>query len=684
MQHPRRSRRAVTGIAGAAALTLIWSLGLTAPATAAIPDPPYRFDFQPAGAPLGAGFVEVTRATAYTPERGYGIVTDSVSNMLDRNRGGTDPVGGDFIAYFNGSYQFLADIPNGEYDVEVIVGELGGSATTNVAIEGVALGTINASGAITRREFPGVVVADGQFTLGISGRTGHLSGLVITSVIEGPTGLRATDISVEGATGTVDLAWAAIDQATSYRIFRDAGTGPVQIGETDQPTFSDDAVAFAQTYTYTVAGVTANGIQTRDSAPLTVSVFDQDVPPPVTPGTPTVASYAGDTATITWSAVEGADSYRVERALRPTGPWSVATETTGTTWTDLDAPAIRSVSYRIVAVNRGGFSAPSGVVSSEIRTHLVRQAEYLDRAPLAVTTDGGVYVGWRMLGLDPDTIGFRVYRDAERLTDETLTGSTNLLDADGAATSTYRVSQVLDGVETWATDEFSPWTTNHLDIPLDKPADGVTPTGQAYSYHANDLAVADLNGDGVLDYVVKWEPSNARDNSQNGYTGNVFLDGYTLSGERLWRIDLGRNIRAGAHYTQMMVYDLDGDGKAELVVKTADATVDAAGPVIGNPDADHRNSSGYVLTGPEFLTVFNGETGVAVDTIDYIPARGNVGSWGDTYGNRVDRFLAGIAYLDGETPSVVFSRPLSVPARAPGSLGSRPLRCVVLTRPVRT
>src|SRR4029079_10686162 len=128
------------------------------------------------------------------------------------------------------------------------------------------------------------------------------------------------------------------------------------------------------------------------------------------------------------------------------------------------------------------------------------------------------------------------------------------------------------------------------------------------------------------------------------------------NGTRLWRIDLGRNIRAGAHYTQFQVFDYDGDGKAEVVMKTADGTRDGAGTVIGSSSADYRNSSGYILTGPEYLTVFNGQTGAAMATTSYVPARGTVSSWGDSYGNRVDRFLAGTAYLDGSRPSLLMAR----------------------------
>ena len=148
--------------------------------------------------------------------------------------------------------------------------------------------------------------------------------------------------------------------------------------------------------------------------------------------------------------------------------------------------------------------------------------------------------------------------------------------------------------------------------------------------------------------VLKWDPSNSKDNSQSGYTGNVFVDAYKLNGTRLWRIDLGRNIRAGAHYTQFQVYDYDGDGKAEVAMKTADGTKDGAGTVIGSSSADYRNS---VRLRPDRPRVpdrcSTGRPARRMSTVDYVPARGTVSAWGDSYGNRVDRFLAGTAYLDG-------------------------------------
>jgi hypothetical protein len=283
--------------------------------------------------------------------------------------------------------------------------------------------------------------------------------------------------------------------------------------------------------------------------------------------------------------------------------------------------------------------------------------ENLDRAPVAVLTDQGVALGWRMLGLDKDSVGFHVIRDGVQITDEPIRNTTTYVDAAGTADSKYVIKTVGNGNgQDKLTAEFTPLAQNYLPIKLDKPADGGSKDGKPYTYSANDSSVADLDGDGTYEIIQLWNPSNAQDNSKSGYTGNVYVDAYRMDGTKLWRIDLGRNIRAGAHYTQMLAYDFDGDGKAEVAFKTADGTTDAAGTVIGDPAADYRNSAGYVLAGPEFLTVFNGASGTIMDTVPYDPPRGTVSAWGDSYGNRVDRFLAGVAYLDGEHPSMMFSR----------------------------
>ncbi|MFJ8000812.1 rhamnogalacturonan lyase [Streptomyces sp. NPDC096310] len=276
--------------------------------------------------------------------------------------------------------------------------------------------------------------------------------------------------------------------------------------------------------------------------------------------------------------------------------------------------------------------------------------ERLDRGLVSVHTGNDNLVSWRWLATDADNVTFNLYRGALKVNTEPIT-TTNYLHKDAPNSADYTVRAVVNGTEQAASPSATQFRPGYLDVPISVP-----PGGSDYTYEANDASVGDLDGDGDLDIVLKWQPTNAKDNSQSGVTGNTIVDGYTLQGQRLWRIDLGRNIRSGAHYTQFQVFDYDGDGKAEVAMKTADGTVDGTGKVIGSASADHRNSSGYVLAGPEYLTVFNGQTGAVRSTVDYVPPRGTVSSWGDSYGNRVDRFLAGTAYLDGATPSLIMAR----------------------------
>ncbi|WP_100406305.1 rhamnogalacturonan lyase [Bacillus solitudinis] len=389
------------------------------------------------------------------------------------------------------------------------------------------------------------------------------------------------------------------------------------------------------------------------------------------------------------------------------------------------------------------------------------QLEYLNRGLVAVSTSEGVYLSWRLLASEvtgyseTGLVGtdFYVYRN--NLLIATVKDSTNYLDDAGKATCKYSVAAVVNEQEMSRSDDVTPWEKGYYDIPLQKPADGVTPSGEVYTYSANDMSVGDVDGDGEYEFFVKWDPSNSKDVSQKGYTGNVFLDCYKLEGTLLYRIDLGVNIRAGAHYTQFMVFDFDGDGKAELMMKTAPGTrtllFDKEGSMVTErfvtlPEKDRRagyshsddyrmssedyyhylvqtfmgwhqheevlnghwpssleecfgiekqyhypllledakklatyfidvyapNRSkkndlrtfeGFILEGPEFLTVFEGSTGKELETIHYKPGRFDDGlMWGDYAmpriepGNRVDRFLAGVAYLDGEKPYAIFAR----------------------------
>ncbi|MCG5219381.1 rhamnogalacturonan lyase family protein [Streptosporangium soli] len=290
---------------------------------------------------------------------------------------------------------------------------------------------------------------------------------------------------------------------------------------------------------------------------------------------------------------------------------------------------------------------PTPTPTSTVIPAGAKQAEDLNRGLISVRSGSGNLVSWRLLGTDPSGVSFNLYRGTTKVNSSPITGSTNHFDSGAADTASYTVRAVVGGVEQPASEASLRFGDGYLNVPISPPGG---------DYAANDASVGDVDGDGQYEIILKWDPSNAKDNSQSGVTGNVYVDAYRLNGQRLWRIDLGRNIRAGAHYTQFQVYDYDGDGRAEVAMKTADATVDGTGRVIGNAGADHRNSGGYILSGPEYLTMFNGLTGAAMSTVDYVPGRGTVSSWGDSYGNRVDRFLAGTAYLDGQRPSLIMAR----------------------------
>ncbi|WP_437491442.1 rhamnogalacturonan lyase [Sorangium sp. So ce1014] len=299
----------------------------------------------------------------------------------------------------------------------------------------------------------------------------------------------------------------------------------------------------------------------------------------------------------------------------------------------------------------GGAPAPTGFA----------QMEDLDRGVVAVPTDGGIYVGFRLFGYDPDDIAFNVYRDGTKVNDAPIADSTNFVDRGGSPSSVYTVRPVVGGVEQGESEAASVWKDGYLSIPTMAP-----PAGDGYTYSSGDGSVGDLDGDGRYEIIVKWDPSNLQDNSKAGRTGKTYLDAYTLDGERLWRIDLGVNIRAGAHYSPFLVYDLDGDGKAEVAVKTAPGTLDgrgeplSLGPAASDDDSrDYRNGDGYILTGPEYLTVFSGETGAELATTEFQVGRSDPCSWGNNecYGNRVDRFVGTIAFLDDTgRPSAVFGR----------------------------
>lgn len=254
------------------------------------------------------------------------------------------------------------------------------------------------------------------------------------------------------------------------------------------------------------------------------------------------------------------------------------------------------------------------------------QMEKLNRGLVALPQSKGIFVSWRLLGTDDARTTFDVMRDGKTIaTDLTVS---NYSDEDGTTASQYQVVCKVNGKTVETSSEVTPWDKPYMTLALDRPATGAL--GGEYS--PNDCSVGDVDGDGEYEIFVKWDPSNSKDNSQSDKTDNVYIDCYKLNGSKLWRIDLGVNIRAGAHYTQFMVYDFNGDGVAEMMCKTAPGSKDGQGKFVNQAatdeaikaadnEKDWRTSAGRINGGQEYLTVFNGMTGAAIHTIAYYPNR---------------------------------------------------------------
>lgn len=647
-------RRLVAALAGA---TLVAGAALTATpasATPAVADESgvdIAFDFGGPATPVADGWVGVHPGTAYSADAGYGFTNPPAANGF-RDRGGDDAMARDFT--IGNAQAFAVDVPDGTYEVTTWAGDLIAGNGTNFDVEGTAFtGPRTTAGQVHEELFPAVEVTDGQLNVRVTGGDGRINGIRVQTPLPAPAAVAAS-VTVDPI--ATQLTWQPVAAATGYAVFRAAPGGDLELlGETAASTFTDTAVELGETYRYAVAS-TQGERRSRIGEPVDVAVVDPSVAAPAAPAGLTVGAVTRDTAELSWSADDTVAHWRVLRSTRADLPFTEIATVTEPAFTDTGLLTTRPYLYRVVAVNAGGHSPESETVATPIATTLVREVEYLDRAPVAVDVAEGVYLGWRLLGLDDRGLAFTVYRDGERITDEPITGATNLVDPDGTAESRYLVTAQLGDREVSVTEEFGVWSEQFLDIPVDRPAAGTTPDGKPYTYAPGDASVGDLDGDGEYEIVFAWNPSNYTDNSISGYTGNVYLDAIELDGTQLWRIDLGVNIRAGSHYTQFQVFDLDGDGRSEVAFKTADGTIDGAGTVIGDAGADHRNERGYILEGPEFLTVFDGRTGAALDTTEYVPPRGNVNDWGDNYANRADRFLAGVAYLDGEHPSLIASR----------------------------
>ena len=289
-------------------------------------------------------------------------------------------------------------------------------------------------------------------------------------------------------------------------------------------------------------------------------------------------------------------------------------------------------------------------------------SEKLMRGLIVAKSKDGALISWRSLKNDSENLRIELYKNNEFLKAFSFYDSTDYFDFDYDDHDGYYI-KIIDGdvIQKIEPEVIFDCINNgisgaYMDVPLDIPKPQLMPNGDIAFYSPNDVVAYDVDNDGMYEFIVKWDPSNSKDNSLRGYTGNVYIDCYKLNGRRLWRIDMGVNIRAGASYTQILVYDYDHDNKAEMILKTADGTIDNYGNIVGNSFIDNRNEDGLIVKGNEYLTLFDAVNGKILDTIDYYPKRGDVNDWGDSYGNRSDRFLATTLYLDGKIPSAVFVR----------------------------
>ncbi len=476
-----------------------------------------------------------------------------------------------------------------------------------------------------------------------------------------------------------------------------------------------------------------------------------------------VANVEDESVSLCWDAADGADSYEIywADADHPGMQYQLIGAAAETKYTAKKTTHIPHY-FRIRAMAGEKELGWSDTVKSPVKKQFHPWLEKLGRGLAAARTENGIFLSWRLLRSEVSGYSetgltgtdFAVYRNGKKIA--IVTDSTNWLDPAGTMEDVYAVAAVTDGKEAEPCAGVKAWKSgsNYIDMPIQRPAGGVTPAGQAYEYSANDMSVGDVDGDGEYEYFLKWDPSNAHDVSHKGYTGNCYIDCYRLDGTLLWRLDMGCNIRAGAHYTQFIVMDFNLDGKAEMAVKTAPGTkmtiynpdgsvkseyyvtmpktdIEAGyshqdnyvcsgasyrehlidvfcgwheHPEVQNghwpktleecfdlkpqysyplsredgakladyyihtfaPSMSPRNDltdfEGFIFKGPEYLTMFAGD-GSELETIPYPFGRVDDGlMWGD-YAmrrvepcNRVDRFLAGAAYLDGERPYLIMSR----------------------------
>ncbi len=322
-----------------------------------------------------------------------------------------------------------------------------------------------------------------------------------------------------------------------------------------------------------------------------------------------------------------------------------------------------------VSITKGETQVLTFSVSFSVSVLPVKgEATPLKRGLMSVHTDGGNLVSWRARKTDDRNLRFYLYRISSTGTEtavnsgECITGKTNFLDSSRGAVFSYRLEVVDTYGQVIEEDACETWSDQTYYLPLTEGAP-TDPTGNGATYTPNDVSYCDMDGDGDYEFIIKWYPSNAKDAASSGTTSDIFFDCYKLDGTRLWRIDMGQNFFASAHTVQFIAWDLDGDGYGEFMVKTGPGTIDGQGNYVilgdDDPTANWKNSRGKQVEGPEYITVFDGMTGAELATIPYHTTYADGEAyWGDSNQNRSERYLAAIAWLDGEdeNPSPIFAR----------------------------
>lgn len=502
-------------------------------------------------------------------------------------------------------------------------------------------------------------VNNGELLIEFFGKYVCIQGIQISPQIKEVPVIKLSSLELEKESFVCTLELEAIERYHLYKKELNSGKD-AEIIAIEGNVYVDKNISPCCVYEYYAKRIDELSFEGKASEVLRVNAVATDIEPPAVEAL-VISEIAENKVVLSWKGSGEAFKYVIYKKPqwglhKKIGEVKGKQELQEYLFEDKDVWTDRTYTYAVEAWGYGGISAKAEVESSVAAPLRKRQLEVLDRGLVAVDTKEGIFLSWRLAAYEYEqNAAFNLYADGVKINDEPLTGPTNYLHKEGTRETEYEVKLVLAGAEEDNGYKAKPWAHNYMDLPINKPEAYTTPDGHTYEYTANDVSVADLDGDGEYEIILKWD-CNGKDNSHKGYSGIVYVDAYKLDGTMLWRINLGHNIRCGAHYTQFMVYDFDGDGYGEVVMKTADGTIDGLGNVIGDGTKDYRNEDGFILEGDEFLTLFDGRTGQALDTVMYDPARGNVSDYGDSWGNRVDRFLACVAYLDGVHPSVVMCR----------------------------